>query len=414
MKVLILSHFPLEGSGSSVYTRDLASFLVKNGHEVMVVCTGHNDVNINEFNFSVSVIKFKKEFRNEGISELSFDKEIISPEFDLDFDFPTFTVHAYSKNTFSNLVDYEIEDYINVYQERVDKIIKEFSPDIIHAQHIWLASYIASNTGIPYVITSHGAEFVSFDQDSRYHSYLKKAVSSASKIIAISSDLKNKILSKFDIHEAKVEIIPKAFDSEVFYINENLSKKEILNQYNIDYNNEKIVFCANKLTKSKGIDLLLSASALYNKKFDNIITLIAGSGDIDYYDELIRLKEELFLNNLYFLSYRDHSKIAELNNIADVFVSPARVEPFGLSALEALACGTPVITSSEGGFPDFVNREVGLMCPVENYSSISGSVIRTISSSFKEKNKKHISNYASSFSWNRVVSKIIEIYKLIV
>jgi len=413
MKVLILSHFPLDGSGSSVYTRDLASFLVKNGHEVKVICTGHK--NVSGFDFSVSVIKFKKEFRNEAISDLfSNEKEGDSVEYDLGFDFPAFTVHAYSKNTFSSLVDYEIDDYINVYKNRVDQIIKEFSPDIIHTQHIWLASYIASTTGIPYIITSHGAEFVSFDQDSRYHSYIKKAVASASKIIAISSDLKNKILSKFDIHEAKIEIIPKAFDSEVFNINKNISKKEILNKYNIDYNNEKIVFCANKLTKSKGIDLLLSAAALYNKKFDNIITLIAGSGDIYYYDELIRLKEELFLDNLYFLSYRDHSKIAELNNIADVFVSPARIEPFGLSALEALACGTPVITSSEGGFPDFVNREVGLMCPVENYSAVASSVIKIINSSFKEKNREHISVYASSFSWNKIVSKIIEIYNLIV
>jgi len=412
MKVLILSHFPLEGSGSSVYTRDLASFLVKSGHEVKVVCTGHGDVT--GFDFDVSVIKFKKEFRAEDISDLSLNNENVSKDFDLGFDFPAFTVHAYSKNTFSNLVDYEIEDYINVYQDRVDEIVKEFSPDIIHTQHIWLASYVASNTNIPYVITSHGAEFVSFEQDARYHPYLKKAVASASKIITISSDLKEKILSKFDIHEAKIEVIPKAFDSEIFNIDENISKKEILNQYNINYNNEKIVFCANKLTKSKGIDLLLSAASLYNKKFDDIITLIAGSGDIDYYDELIRLKEELSLNNLYFLSYREHSKIAELNNIADVFVSPARIEPFGLSALEALACGTPVVTSSEGGFPDFVNREVGLMCPVENYSSISSSVIKMVTSSFKEKNKEHISNYASSFSWNKIVSKIIEIYNLIV
>ncbi|MCF7795885.1 glycosyltransferase family 4 protein [Patescibacteria group bacterium] len=413
MKVLILSHFPLEGSGSSVYTRDLASFLVKNGHEVRVVCTGHD--NVTGFNFPVSVIKFKKEFRDEAIADLSSnEKENDSVEYDLGFDFPAFTVHAYSKNTFSSLVDYEIDDYIDVYKSKVDQIIKDFSPDIIHTQHIWLASYVASTTGIPYVITSHGAEFASFDQDSRYHPYLKEAVSSASKIIAISSDLKKKILSKFNVHEAKIEIVPKAFDSEVFYINKNISKKEVLKKYNIDYNNEKIVFCANKLTKSKGIDLLLSASALYNKKFDDVITLIAGSGDIYYYDELIRLKEELSLNNLYFLSYRDHSKIAELNNIADVFVSPARIEPFGLSALEALACGTPVITSSEGGFPDFVNKEVGLMCSVENYSSVSSSVIKIVNSSFKERNKEHISHYASSFSWNKIVSKIIEIYNLIV
>jgi hypothetical protein len=54
------------------------------------------------------------------------------------------------------------------------------------------------------------------------------------------------------------------------------------------------------------------------------------------------------------------------------------------------------------------------MCPIENYSSISSSVIKMVTSSFKEKNKEHISNYASSFSWNRVVSKIIEIYNLIV
>ncbi len=413
MKVLILSHFPLEGSGSSVYTRDLASFLVKNGHEVRVVCTGHGD--ISGFSFSVSVIKCKKEIRDDNISSLfPNEKEDCSLEYDLNFDFPAFTVHAYSKNTFSSLVDYEIDDYINVYKNKVNEVIKNFEPDIIHTQHIWLASYVASTTEIPYIITSHGAEFASFDQDSRYHPYLKKAVASASSIIAISSDLKKKILSKFNIHESKIKIIPKAFDSEVFNIDKNISKREVLSQYNIDYNNEKIVFCANKLTKSKGIDLLLSACSLYNKKVDNVITLIAGSGDIYYYDELIRLKEELFLSNLYFLSYRDHSKIAELNNIADVFVSPARIEPFGLSALEALACGTPVVTSSEGGFPDFVNNNIGTMCSVENYSAFASAVSKMINSSFKEEKSEYISNYASSYSWNKIVSKIVEIYNLII
>ncbi|GAH19946.1 unnamed protein product, partial [marine sediment metagenome] len=66
------------------------------------------------------------------------------------------------------------------------------------------------------------------------------------------------------------------------------------------------------------------------------------------------------------LGYISNEQLIDLYNIADVSTVPSRSEPFGLVAIEALACGTPVVGTNQGGLPDFINEDIGALVDVED------------------------------------------------
>ena len=108
-------------------------------------------------------------------------------------------------------------------------------------------------------------------------------------------------------------------------------------------------------------------------------------------------------------------KVAELYSISDITVVPSRVEPFGLVALESLACGTPVIASKAGGLQDFINQEVGRFFPMDNHEALASEIIEALENNEKDKKGKKASEYAlKNYSWNRVIDELLEVYNEVV
>jgi glycosyltransferase involved in cell wall biosynthesis len=125
---------------------------------------------------------------------------------------------------------------------------------------------------------------------------------------------------------------------------------------------------------------MLTASTL-----ERPITLIAGDGDLRAQSE--QLAKQLQLDDIYFLGSQDHQQMAKLFNIADVVAAPSRFEPFGLVALESLACGTPVIASNAEGFRQTINEQVGCLIELDDYKALAEKVTKFIRDGFKEKVK---------------------------
>lgn len=138
MRVLLVNHFPLEGSGSGIYTKNIAKRLVERGHEVEVIV----------------VDKYKN--RGNGFPV----KTIVN------YDFPCFTTHPHSNNQFYHLTNDEMDNYLATFKKTIDKEVSSFKPDIIHCQHIWVAPYAASKTKVPYIITAHGTDIKGFKNDT--------------------------------------------------------------------------------------------------------------------------------------------------------------------------------------------------------------------------------------------------------
>ena len=173
MKVLLVNHFPLEGSGSGIYTKNIASKLTELGHEVMVILPEHT--NISKPYITKSIL-----FRSEANKGEKVDAE---------FNFPCFTTHPKSNNTFYQLTDEQMHHYIDLMQIAIDEAVATFKPDIIHCQHLWIAPYCASKTGVPYVATAHGTDLKGLVLDSRYVPYALEGAKKSKKIITISKQV---------------------------------------------------------------------------------------------------------------------------------------------------------------------------------------------------------------------------------
>ncbi len=110
---------------------------------------------------------------------------------------------------------------------------------------------------------------------------------------------------------------------------------------------------------------------------DDTLTLISGDGELR--GTLEEQAQRLNLKNVRFLGNQPQTVLKNIYNIADVSCVPSRREPFGLVAAEAMACGTPVIATNEGGLPDFINEKVGILVPVDDSEKLALAVKQVIS-----------------------------------
>lgn len=392
MKILFINHLPLVGSGSGVYTTNLAKSLISLGHEVCSIMPENETKNVIDESF--------KDFKMHPV--YFKNKEEIDGQ--LDFNFPCFTSHPRSSFNFYDMTPEQYEAYCNAFDNAIKEEIEEFKPDIIHSGHVWIISKIACKYDIPVVVTSHGTDIIGLEKGDRFKEDAEYVINNAKKIIAVSND--NGRLIKELFPQSNPIVVNAGFDPKVFNVQE-YDKKEILEKYKIEYTNQKIVLYAGRLSLLKGLNILLKAAKIYEKKQD-IITLLVGNGALR--KELKNIAKELELKNVYFLGHKKQRTLKKLYNIADVFSISSIQEAFGLVGIEALACGLPVVSTKVGGMKDYVTDKVGKLVNVNDEKELAKAILYVIN--HKEKyNKEKLSNYAKeNFAQKKTLSKLLNIY----
>jgi len=395
LNVLLVNHFPLEGSGSGIYTKNLAYQLVKKGHNVMVISVDHSPVQDKKFKTRTII------FKSGG-----------NCSYELDFNFPCFTTHPKSYTTYYELTKDQIQSYIDAFARAMGESIEEFSPDIIHCQHVWIAPYCASKFGVPYIITAHGTDIKGFCKDERYRGYALEGASKAQAVITISNQVDSDVERYYRVESERRRLILNGFDGDIFRPKQ-VERDKVLSKLNLMKPHSHVVSFVGKLTDFKGVDVLIRAASIYSREIDDVITLIVGNGE--KYEELVRLRDSLGLDGVFFLGHRDQDTVAEIYNIADVSVVPSRNEPFGLVAIEALACGTPVVATNQGGLVDFIDETVGSLVPVDDDMALAQAIIDEVNHPQRDKRRIDAARLASgSFSWSRVADEVIELYYKII
>ena len=374
MKILLVNHFPLEGSGSGTYTRTLAAALAKRGHETAVLFPDNTPP------APVPGVELHPVF---------FEKDAPGC---LPYPFPCFTTHPKSSLTFGDLDDDQMAQYLSVFSASLKELLARFQPDIIHSQHLWCLSALAAGQGVPCVVTAHGTGLMGHDKWPARSHFAREAAEGCQRIVAISRDNRRAILQRFPEVAEKTILLPNSYNDEVFFP-EPVDRAALLAQKGIAFSGQPILLFAGKLAPFKGVDTLLRAAALYEGRVaKGVITLIAGDGAER--GPLSALCRELGLGGVHFLGHQNQAQLRELYNAADVFAMPSRKEPFGLVALEAMACGLPVIASNEGGLPEFVNDRVGALVPPDDPAALSAAVIKELAAPADPQRRARIAAYA--------------------
>lgn len=387
MRILLLNHFPLTGSGSGVYTMNIANSLIKQGHEVCIIMPENEIV---------------KEIKDIKLHPVYFNG--ITPDA-LSFNFPCFTTHPRSNMNFYDLSLQELNEYINAFDKAIKEEVETFRPDIIHVGHIWILGHLVSKYKIPYVITTHGTDLLGYMKSSRFNAFAESAIKSANKIITISNENKRLVEYLFPLYKEKCFLLPNGYDTSKFYIKE-VDKNKFLKSIGINNNYDKIITYVGKFTEIKGIDILIKAVTLYDS--DNTLTVLVGDGKL--LKKLKDITKILEAKNVVFLGNQPHDVICDLYNIADVSVVPSRSEAFGLVVIEALACGIPVIGSNIGGIKDIINDDVGLFFNCNDYHDLKDKLKLVLDDKISF-DKNLIASYAEdNFSQDKFTDKLIEIY----
>lgn len=245
-----------------------------------------------------------------------------------------------------------------------------------------------------------------YNENNKYHSYAHKAAEGCKKIIAISNNNKQKLNKIYDKYKDKIVMMPNGYNPELFY-REKYSKEELLKFFSINKKYDNIICFAGRLVLNKGVDILLNSAKIYER--DNVLTLIVGDGS--EYASLNLLKEKLGLKNVVFVGNQNAEVLRKIYSVSDICVVPSREEAFGLVALEAIACGTPVIATNQGGMVDFVTKDVGTLIERENVEKLAEEINKILDGE-RNFDKHYLQDYAkNNYSQEILMDKLLNLYE---
>lgn len=292
-----------------------------------------------------------------------------------------------------------------LYREAVKKICEKFNFDLIHA-HDWLtypAGIAAKNiTGKPLIIHVHATEYDRGGGNSVnpiVYQIEKDGLLNADKIIAVSNYTKNKLLTYYGAHQEKIAVIHNGIEIDG-NIKINNDFKKIFGK--------KIVIFVGRFTLQKGPDYFLKAAKKTLDYYKDVVFIMSGSGDMEHYliEETARLK---IADKVIFSGFLRDDQLNKLYQNADLFVMPSVSEPFGITALEAIANGAPVLISKQSGVQEVLKHALKVdFWDVDEMVNKILAVLR-----HKPLSKvltKNASQEIKNISWEKAAQKVNEIY----
>ena len=348
LKILFaLESYPPTINGSGIATRRLVTGLAKRGHEVTVFCPGKTIKNNIKIEDGVSIYR---------ISSLP--------------------VIFYKEYRFSPFAGISIK---NIY--------KRLDPDIVHiADHLFVAGAVyktAKKSKIKTIGTNHFTPYnwlinLKIKRSSGLYKTCEKILWRAflkmyNKIdfITVPSFYSKKLIQNIGIKKS-IEVISNGIDLEMF--KKNKIDENIFIKFKIDKN--KITFLSvSRLDKEKKVGLLLKALNLIKDKID-FQFIVTGSGKDKENLEKFVLENDLS-GKVIFTDFVSESDLKNLYKISNIFLTASEVELQGLSIMEAMASGLPVIASDSMAIPELVKDGInGYLFEAGNALDASKRIIR--------------------------------------
>ena len=249
----------------------------------------------------------------------------------------------------------------------------------------------------------------------------REVIRSVDRIIAATLAEKTQLHFLYQAPEDKIAIVPPGVDTSRFYPIPSDEARESIGLPS----GERILLFVGRIEPLKGLDTLLRAIALLREsgvqcQAPHFLVVIGGdpaaSGE-NLNSEMTRqlaLSRELGLDDLVlFLGKRGQDTLPYYYAAADVLIMPSHYESFGMVALEAMACGTPVVASQVGGLAFLVqDGQTGYAVPNGDVPALSERLTRLLTNpTLRETLGRQAADYARQYSWDNIVTRLLEVYR---
>jgi D-inositol-3-phosphate glycosyltransferase len=243
----------------------------------------------------------------------------------------------------------------------------------------------------------------------------------ADRIVAATEAERSQLELLYGVNHQKVTIIPPGVDTHHFY---PIPQDEAKEAIGISPDDRMALFVG-RIEPLKGVDTLIKAMAIVKKNCKTFVcphylVIIGGDpeGDQDQTpDEMQRLQalcNELGLDEIVlFLGKRGQNTLPYYYSAAEVVVIPSHYESFGMVALEAMACGTPVIASRVGGLAFLVKEgETGYFVPAQDPETLAEKLrLLFVDNDLRARFGKQAAAYAQGFRWEIITKEMADLYE---
>ena len=228
---------------------------------------------------------------------------------------------------------------------------------IPHATSAWIAQeMLRGDRELKIVTTLHGTDITLVGLHPSFQAITQFSILRSHGLTSVSEFLKERTVADFNVPSDRIRVIPNFVDPEIYR-----RGREPCHRATLAPGGERIIMHISNFRPVKRIPDVVSIFARIAKKIPARLVLV---GDGPERPRAVERAEELGVaDNVLFLG--KHQSVDELLSCADLFLLPSKNESFGLAALEALSCGTPVIGSNTGGLPEVViDGETGFLFPL--------------------------------------------------
>ena len=244
---------------------------------------------------------------------------------------------------------------------------------IPHATSAWIAREMlaSSRPDIRVLTTLHGTDITIVGQDPSFHAITKFSIEKSDGLTAVSRFLQAETIQAFGCTGCRIEVIPNFIDPEVY---DRAKYKPALREEISE--SDRVLMHISNFRPVKRVRDVVRVFARVRETVPSVLVMV-GDGP----DRVLAEAEARELgvdDDVYFLGKID--TVAPLLSAADLFLIPSQSESFGLSALEALASGVPVVGSAVGGLPEVVRSgETGVLCAVGDVEGMASAAIQILS-----------------------------------
>ena len=297
-------------------------------------------------------------------------------------------------------------------------ILKRLECDVVHIPHLY---WLPRGLPCPYVMTVH--DLLEHMYQARAHStvrrslqlyFTRRVLNGAGRIVAVSNFTRNEIVNLFGIPSSRIDVVYNAIDERFLRGHATEADRQILaERYLIRY---PFLLYAGRISPHKNVVRIIEAfSALKAElekegKYPDLKLVIIGD-ELSKHPDLRRtVIRSGVQNDVRFLGFIPIEMLRVFYDAAKIFVFPSLYEGFGLPPLEAMAHGTPVVTSNTSSLPEVVGNAAVLVNPENVFEIMRALLHLLLDQSVRDEMKKRCYEQAQRFSWDASARRILEIY----